>query len=66
MFKVPKKFNSMSLSDQEDWLVKKHQAAVDELEQIKKLLAMVRGGMKVQPQVEDVPGMDYEIIPDNV
>lgn len=57
--KIPKSFNKMSLDEQESYLVKKHQEKVIELEGIKKLLAQVRGGMKIQPQTEERPDLEY-------
>lgn len=58
--KYPKQFNKMTLDEQEAWLAKQLVKAADHYEKIFRQLATVRGGMKVQAVVEDVPGMDYD------
>jgi hypothetical protein len=50
--KLPKSFNKMSLSEQESFLVKKFQESVMITDNISKLLAKVRGGQKVNLQLE--------------
>lgn len=50
--KLPSKFNKMSLSEQESFLVKKFQESVMITDNISKLLAKVRGGQKVNLQLE--------------
>lgn len=50
--KLPSKFNKMSLSEQESFLVKKFQESVMVTDKISKLLAKVRGGQRVNLQLE--------------
>jgi hypothetical protein len=57
--KYPKGFNKMTLDEQETWLAKQLVKAADHYERIFRQLATVRGGMKVQAVIEDVPGLDY-------
>jgi hypothetical protein len=49
----------MTLDEQETWLAKQLVKAADHYERIFRQLATVRGGMKVQAVIEDVPGLDY-------
>jgi hypothetical protein len=45
---MPKAFNKMSLSEQEEYLVNKLQKARKEINNIQKQLASVRGGKKIE------------------
>jgi hypothetical protein len=58
--KYPKGFSKMTLDEQESWLSRQRTKILDSLEEVSRKLATVRGGMKIQPQVEDVPGIDYD------
>lgn len=58
--KYPKGFSKWSLDQQEAWLSRERSLVLDRLDLISRELAKVRGGMKIQPQVEDVPGIDYD------
>lgn len=53
--KLPKKFNQMSVKDQEKYLVQRLQANEVEGDAIRRLLAQVRGGKKVELVTEERP-----------
>ena len=57
--KYPKSFTKLSLEQQEAWLSAQRVQILQQLDDVSRLLAKVRGGMKIKPQVEDVPGLDY-------
>lgn len=59
--KYPKGFTKMSLEQQEAWLSAQRVQILQQLDDISRQLAIVRGGMKIKPQVEDVPGLDYAV-----
>lgn len=46
--KMPKNWNKLCLSEQECWLVNKYQEMISEVDEVKKMLAKVRGGQKVK------------------
>jgi len=51
--KMPKGFNKMPAMDQESWLVQKLQDVYSVESQLKKLLAAVRGGQRVNiPEID--------------
>jgi hypothetical protein len=51
--KMPKGFNKMPAMDQESWLVQKLQDLYSVESQLKKLLAAVRGGQRVNiPEID--------------
>jgi len=51
--KMPKGFNKMPVMDQESWLVQKLQDVYSVESQLKKLLAAVRGGQRVNiPEID--------------
>jgi hypothetical protein len=53
--KIPKTFNKMSASDQESWLVKKLMELQAEESKLRRLLATVRGGSKIQIKLDERP-----------
>lgn len=53
--KMPKNWNKMTRQDQEEWLVKKYQDALDVADTFKRMLATVRGGQKVEVREVDRP-----------
>jgi hypothetical protein len=52
----------MTRHDQEEWLVKKYQEAVDVADSYKRMLAIVRGGNKVE--VKEIDRPDEAILKD--
>jgi hypothetical protein len=51
--KMPKNWNKMTAAQQENLLVNKYQELVAEVDQVKKLLATVRGGKRVTiPEID--------------
>lgn len=38
----------MNLSEQEDWLVKKYQETIEVVDELRRMLAKVRGGQKIK------------------
>lgn len=57
--KYPKGFNKWSLDQQESWLSTQRTKILQELDDISRQLAKVRGGMKIQPQTEERPELEY-------
>lgn len=55
--KLPAKFNKMSLTEQENWLVKKLTELYNEEAEIKKLLGKVRGGQKINIVIDERPDL---------
>lgn len=55
--KTPKKFNSWNLKEQEDWLIKKYNEITSIEDEVRKLLAKVRGGQRVHIE-EDITRPD--------
>lgn len=53
--RLPSKWNKMSLSDQESWLVKKYQEMMTEVDSITKMMAKIRGGQRIQIKEIDRP-----------
>lgn len=53
--KLPKKFSSMSAKEQERFLVQKLRGVEEEADEIRKILAAVRGGKKIQLVTDDRP-----------
>jgi chorismate-pyruvate lyase len=50
---MPKNWNKLTLSEQETWLIKKYQEVVLEEQSVKRMLAQVRGKVRVQIVEED-------------
>lgn len=46
--RMPKNWNKLTLSEQETWLIKKYQEVVLEEQSVKRMLAQVRGKVKVK------------------
>lgn len=44
---MPKNWNKLNLSEQENWLVKKYQEMINEVESVSKMLAKIRGGNRI-------------------
>lgn len=55
MKKLPKKFYTMSLTEQEIFLVAKLGELYEQEDRVKKMLAKVRGGYKYEPSEEIRP-----------
>ena len=53
--KIPAKFNKMTPSEQETWLVNKSLKLQKEMDAIRKLLAAIRGGKRVELAVDERP-----------
>jgi hypothetical protein len=59
MAKYPKGFNKWTLDQQEEWLSKQRMELLEKLDQLSRELAKVRGGMKIQPVIDDRPELIY-------
>jgi hypothetical protein len=46
--KMPKKWNSFTLAEQENWLIKKYHEVVAEEQNVRRMLAQVRGKVKIK------------------
>ena len=44
---MPSKWNKMKIEEQEQWLVKKYQEMISEVESVSKMLAKLRGGQRI-------------------
>lgn len=44
---MPSKWNKMKIEEQEQWLVKKYQEMINEVESVSKMLAKIRGGNRI-------------------
>ena len=62
MYKYPKNWNKMSLSEQENWLVKKLNDLYIMETNIKQILAKIRGGTKFE--VKEIERPDEIILKD--
>jgi hypothetical protein len=58
--KMPTKWNKLSLSEQESWLVKKYQEMVIEVDSVTRMLAKIRGGQRIQ--VKEIERPDEAIL----
>ena len=47
MMKMPKNWNKLKIEEQEQWLVKKYQEMINEVESVSKMLAKIRGGNRI-------------------
>jgi len=56
--KLPKKLNKMNLAEQEQWLQTELFKLNDMSETIRKQLAKVRGGMRVEVSAEERPDLE--------
>ena len=50
---MPKNWNKLTLAEQETWLIKKYQEVVAEEQNVRRMLAQVRGKVKVKIAEED-------------
>lgn len=57
--RYPKGFQKWTLDEQEKWLSVQRSETLNLLEKISRQLAKVRGGMKIQPQTEVRPDLEY-------
>jgi hypothetical protein len=55
--RLPAKFNKMSLTEQENWLVKKLTELYNEEVEVKKMLGKVRGGQKINIVIDERPDL---------
>jgi beta-mannanase len=46
--KMPKNWNKLKIEEQEQWLVKKYQEMISEVESVSKMLAKIRGGQRIK------------------
>ena len=53
--KIPKSFDKMNLDQQEAWLVNKLMKLQMDVEVLRRLLARVRGGSKIDIHLDDRP-----------
>jgi Fe-S cluster biosynthesis and repair protein YggX len=53
--KIPKTFNKMSVEDQEKWLVKQLMLVHSQEEKLRKMLAQVRGGQRIELRMDVRP-----------
>lgn len=44
---MPKNWNRLKIEEQEQWLVKKYQEMISEVESVSKMLAKIRGGNRI-------------------
>lgn len=58
--KFPKYFFKMTLDEQETWLLNRIFKIDEDREQVRKQLARVRGGLRVEPSIDERP--DLEIL----
>lgn len=58
--RMPTKWNKLSLSEQESWLVKKYQEMLTEVDSVTKMLAKIRGGQRIQ--VKEIERPDEAIL----
>ena len=52
---MPKKWNRLTLNEQESWLVKKYQEMLAEVDSVTKMLAKIRGGQRIKVTEVDRP-----------
>lgn len=55
--RYPKNWNKMSLTEQENWLVKKLTELYNEEVEVKKMLGKVRGGQKINIVIDERPDL---------
>lgn len=53
--KIPKKFNRMSRDEQESWLVQRLLQVIKEEDGLRRMLAAVRGGERLEVHLEERP-----------
>ena len=44
---MPKNWNKLKLDEQENWLVKKYQEMMNDVDSVSRMLAKIRGGQKI-------------------
>lgn len=55
MISIPKKFNKMSKEEQESWLVERLMEMQKVERKLRRMLATVRGGQKIQVKLDERP-----------
>ena len=45
--KMPKNWNRLKLDEQENWLVKKYQEMMNDVDSVSRMLAKIRGGQRI-------------------
>jgi len=45
--KMPKNWNKLKLDEQEQWLVKKYQEMMNDVDSVSRMLAKIRGGQRI-------------------
>lgn len=53
--KPPKNFNKMSKDEQETWIVSKLMKVEDEMNKLRRMLASVRGGVRIHIEMDERP-----------
>lgn len=53
--KPPKNFNKMSRDEQENWLVNKLAKVESEMNELRRMLAKVRGGARLHVEMDERP-----------
>lgn len=53
--KPPKNFNKMSRDEQENWLVDKLAKIESEMNELRRMLAKIRGGARLQVETDERP-----------
>ena len=52
---MPKNWNKLNINEQENWLVKKYQEMLTEVDAVTKMLAKIRGGQRIKIAEIDRP-----------
>ncbi|NCA31056.1 MAG: hypothetical protein EBS93_10130 [Chitinophagia bacterium] len=45
--RMPKNWNKLKLDEQEQWLVKKYQEMMNDVDSVSRMLAKIRGGQRI-------------------
>ena len=53
--KMPKNWNKLKLDEQENWLVKKYQEMMNDVDSVSRMLAKIRGGQRIVVKEVDRP-----------
>ena len=52
---MPKNWNKLKLDEQENWLVKKYQEMMNDVDSVSRMLAKIRGGQRIVVKEVDRP-----------
>ena len=53
--RMPKNWNKLKLDEQENWLVKKYQEMMNDVDSVSRMLAKIRGGQRIVVKEVDRP-----------